>query len=140
MKKYTFVLEINQFYALKRKQKRDHKKHNFCQLCPNKRFTGSKEYSSLLVVYWQTFNLYSHEPELMSSSLQEHPTEAVGSVDCSVNIIQYVCFLYLYVRLCFSHRNICGPVRDWWVLIWPWLRLLERIVEAREEDVCRGGG
>lgn len=65
----------------------------------------------------ETFNLYTHEPELMSSSLQEHPTKTEGSVNCSVNIIQHVCFLYSCVRLCFSHRNIRALFRGWWVLI-----------------------
>ncbi len=109
-------------------------KHHFCQLCtvPN--------HPNLTCSARETFTLYTHEPELMSSSLQEHPTKTEGSVDCSVNIIQYVCFLYSYVGLCFSHRNIRALFRGWWVLIWPRVRLLERIVEPRGEDVCRGGG
>lgn len=106
-------------------------KHNFRQLCPLPNLACSAR---------ETFNLCPHEPEPMSSSLQEHPTKTEGSVDCSVNIIQYVCFLYSYVRLWFSHRNIRELFRSWWLLIWPCVWLLERIVEPRGEDVCGGDG
>ncbi len=45
----------------------------------------------------ETFNLYTHEPELMSSSLQEHPTKTEGSVDCSVKSFNTFVF---YIRMC----------------------------------------